>query len=85
MELLLPFSTYHRHEPDFNQSDNLEEAEQLIERQQVIQSVILGDESADYLLDVLEAQGFDPTEYVAMVEANVNYLIANQALILAPL
>jgi hypothetical protein len=84
MNLLLPFSTCHRHEVDFNEADDLQESEKLIERQQVIQSVVLGDESASYLLDVLESQGLDPVEYVAMVEANVNYLISHPNLIVTP-
>ena len=84
MDLLLPFSTCHRHEPDFNEADDLQESEKLIERQQVIQSVVLGDESASYLLDVLESQGLDPVEYVAMVEANVNYLVSHPNLSITP-
>jgi len=84
MDLLLPFSTCHRHEPDFNEADDLQESEKLIERQQVIQSVVLGDESTSYLLDLLESHGLDPVQYVAMVEANVDYVISHPNLIVTP-
>jgi len=81
MNLLLPFSTYHRHELDFNESDSLQESEALIQRQETIQSVLYGEADADYLLDVLEHQGIDPVEYVAMVEANVNQAINHRVLV----
>ncbi len=84
MDLLLPFSTYHRHEPDFNESDSLQESEALIQRQETIQSVLYGEADADYLLDVLENQAIDPVEYVAMVEANVNQVINHQVLVIPP-
>jgi len=84
MELILPFSTCYRDHPDFNQSDHLQEAEALIQRQETIQSFLLGEESADYLLDMLEYQGIDPVAYVEMVESNVDHLINHQILFIPP-
>jgi hypothetical protein len=84
MDLLLPFSTVHRHEADFNPHDSLRESEQLIERQQLIQEVVFGDALADDLLDLLEFQGIDPEAYVTCVEANVEQVMRSDLIILPP-
>lgn len=72
--LWLPFSTDYRDNPDFNESDRRDEANQLFQRQSMIEDVYDGVESADTLLDLLEFQGIDPVEYVDVCCENV-YLI----------
>lgn len=77
MDILDPFATVFREHPDFNAGDARLEAQQLGERQDVIEQVIRGDESFDALLDLLESQGIDPTEYINATAENLNYIVDN--------
>ncbi|NJL61816.1 MAG: hypothetical protein HC903_08280 [Methylacidiphilales bacterium] len=53
------------------------EMNQLLFRQKVIENCLKGDESADFLFDVLEEQGIDSSSYVQEVEENVEFVISN--------
>ena len=77
MLILEPFSTCLRDFLDFTNQDDIQEAQQLIQRQTAIQNCLLGKESPDLILDLLEFQGIDPLAYVEAIEANVNFVIAN--------
>lgn len=77
MQLILPFSTYLRQNPDFDAQDVQAEIEQLFERQSAIDDLLSGKQTPEYVLDLLETQGFDPSEYVDCVEVNVETAIAS--------
>jgi hypothetical protein len=81
MEFSDPFDTYYRSDPDFNPADRLQEAADLIQRQEALNLVIQGKELPDYYLDLLESQGFDPVVYVNAVVMNVDTAIARRVLI----
>jgi hypothetical protein len=74
------FSTVYRDNPDYNAADELTEAQQLLQRQQMIGKFIKGEVDPDTLLDLLESQGFDPVEYVKQVEVNAAAIIADGAI-----
>lgn len=76
-----PLDTYFRNHPDFDDADLAREAIQLAQRQDAIAGSLVGETSADYVLDVLESQGIDPKAYVDCVESNVQHLINNRATI----
>ncbi len=84
MEFSDPFDTYYREDSDFNQSDRLQEATDLIQRQEALNLVMQGKERPDYYLDLLESQGFDPVAYVNAVVTNVDTVIARRVLITPP-
>lgn len=81
MDFINPFTTYFRDNPDFNESDRLNEVANLIQRQDLIQSVAEDGAPLDELLDVLEFQGIDPVEYVALIAANVEFAIAENLIV----
>lgn len=72
-----PFSTVYRENPDYNTADELTEAQLLLQRQGMIGQFIEGKVDAETLLDLLESQGFDPSEYIDQVEANAAAIIAD--------
>jgi hypothetical protein len=72
---LAPFLTNPEWEPDFSERDNLRAIREMRWRNTAIQKCIDGKLSADDLLDVLEATGLDPIEYVEAVEGAVSALI----------
>ena len=85
MDFLLPFSTYFCENPDFDGADSQKQSEQLIQRQELIQQVVYGEEQINVLLDLLEQQGIDPVDYVSFVEINVKEVIDNKVLVIPPL
>jgi len=78
MDWTHPFDTYYRRNPDFDNADSAREVINLIQRQDAIADSLVGETSAEYVLDVLESQGIDPRAYVDCVEANVNHVITQR-------
>lgn len=60
--------------PDFDDADVQAEVVRLFERQRAIASLVSGNLDANTLLDLLDYQGFNPTEYVDCIEDNLNYV-----------
>lgn len=77
IDLYTPFDTYLIEHPDFNQSDTMSEIEALFLRQRAIEGLVQGTLDAEYVLDVLEFQGIDPTTYVDSVQENVDLVICS--------
>lgn len=75
MHYLLPFSTYHANDPDFDAADHLAETRRLFERQQVISQFLEGGISAEDFLDLLEAHEIDVQEYAVNVSKGVDLVI----------
>lgn len=73
--LYLPFNTYERQNPDFNQADSAHELSALTERQNQMIQVVDGELEAEALFETLAAQGIEPTDYVETVCENVEHLI----------
>lgn len=71
-----PFLTYYRDNPDYNDSDALNEFNLMVARNEVVQSFIAGNCTAEYLLDFLEFHGINPDIYVETIEDNVDDFIA---------
>lgn len=81
MNLSHPFDTYLRTSPDFSDANAAKEVIDLSIRQNAIADCLEGQTTADYVLDVLESQGIDPTAYVDCVEANVQHVIESRVLV----
>ncbi len=77
MEDSLIFFTICNENPDYNQADSKNEINQLLLRQKVIQDCLIGNESAEFLFDVLEEQGINSSAYVQEVEENIAFVIGN--------
>ena len=75
IDMMDPFLTFSRDDPDFNESDSLQESRALAERQGVIQDYLQGKTEADHVLDTLNDQGISPDEFVEVVKDNVQYVI----------
>jgi hypothetical protein len=65
--LYLPFNTYYRENPDYNESDSQAEFNQLKTRQDLMIDVVDGQQDAEALFETLEAQGIDSAAYVDAV------------------
>lgn len=70
-----PFLTALRHDPDFDRSDERNELEAAMVRDDLIEALIHGEGHLDTALDCLAEQGIDPNAWVDAVEANINYVI----------
>lgn len=70
-----PFDTYLIENPDFNETDQRQQIEQLFFRQRAIQSLVSGDLSPEELLDLLEFQDIDPVAYVDCVTQNLDFVL----------
>ncbi len=77
MEDFLIFSTNFQENVDYNQTDSLNQMNQLLFRQKVIEDCLNGNESAEFLFDVLEEQGINSSAYVQEVGENVEFVISN--------
>jgi len=75
VDLIDPFLTFYGHHPDHNRADGRRETEALVTRQGLIEDWIEGFESAEAVLDCLEEQGIGATEFVQLVESNVQHVI----------
>lgn len=75
LDLYTPFDTYLIEQPDFNQSDVMNEIEALFFRQRVIEGLVEGTLDAEFVLDVLAEQGISPDAYVESVQENVDLII----------
>jgi hypothetical protein len=73
--MFTPFLTNPEWEPDFSERDTARAVREMRWRNRAIQNCIDGRLSAEDLLDVLEATGLDPIEYVEAVEGAVSALI----------
>lgn len=72
---LLPFLTYYRDNPDYNDSDKDREFDLMNQRNSAIEDCLVGKQSADYVLDLLEDQGIDPVVYVDSVGEAIRYCL----------
>jgi hypothetical protein len=72
---LTPFLTNPEWEPDFSELDTARAVREMRWRNRAIQNCIDGRLPAEELLDVLEATGLDPIEYVEAVEGATQALI----------
>lgn len=70
-----PFLTYYRSNPDYNVADKIQEFNLMNQRNEAIESFLVGKQSADYVLDLLESQDIDPVIYVETVEEAIRYCL----------
>jgi hypothetical protein len=77
MEDYLIFSTFYEENIDYNSADSLNKMNELLFRQKAIDNVLTGNESAEFLFDILEEQGINSSAYVQEVEENVEFVISN--------
>lgn len=70
-----PFLTYYRSNLDYNAADKIQEFNLMNQRNEAIESFLVGKQSADYVLDLLESQDIDPVIYVETVEEAVRYCL----------
>lgn len=80
---LQPFLTYFREDPDYNCSDVENEINLMIVRNNAIEDYLEGNQSEDYLFDLLTEQGIEPNMYIEAVEDEIIYLTANPHLLVA--
>jgi uridine phosphorylase len=73
--LYLPFNTYYRENPDYNESDVASEFSQMAERQNQMIQVVDGELEAEALFETLEAQGIDSADYTDAVCNHVGQLM----------
>lgn len=81
MFYLTPLSTNFRDDPDFNESDRAKEFELLATRQGAIDDLLQGNISPVDLLDLLEYQEIDPTEYMEAATEAIEAVI-NQGMVI---
>ena len=72
-----PFTTLSQEHPDFNDLDALGETRRLAQRQEAIEAHLKGEESIDYVCDVLNDQGISPDQYLSEVVEAMEYVIDN--------
>jgi hypothetical protein len=77
MDEALIFLINYQENPDYNEADSLAQMSDSLLRNQIITDIVNGNESADFLFDVIEKQGIDSTSYVEEVVENVDFLISN--------
>ncbi|WOB42975.1 hypothetical protein HNI00_07265 [Thermoleptolyngbya oregonensis NK1-22] len=77
MTSLAPFLTMSIEHLDFNDQDAQDEIIRMMERNCAIAALLDGSMHPDDLLDLLEAQGLDPVQYVNEVDSNVDWIIRN--------
>jgi hypothetical protein len=70
-----PLSTNFRDEPDFNESDRAREFELLAVRQRAIEEILRGELSPSDLLEILESQEIDPTEYMDAATGAIEFVL----------
>lgn len=75
--IIEPFLTYYRDNPDYNASDAKNEFDLMMLRNGAIEDWIDGNQSSDYVFDVLRSQGIDPDAYLKSIESEIEYFIAN--------
>lgn len=66
------FATFPIENRDFNDADVQAECKRLFARQRAIADVLDGNLPADYLLDLIQEQGIEASEYVACIEDNLS-------------
>lgn len=79
--LLQPFLTYFREDPDYNSSDVGNEINLMLTRNQVIEEYLEGEKPEDYLLDLLAEQEIEPNMYLEAVQDEIHYLMTNPHLL----
>jgi hypothetical protein len=77
MDEALVFLVNYQENLDYNEADSLAQMSESLLRNQIITDIVNGNESADFLFDVLEQQGIDSTSYVQEVVENVDFVISN--------
>lgn len=77
MDESLIFLINYQENPDYHQADSLQEMSASLLRNRIVENVINGSESADFLFDVLEEQQIDSSSYVQEVVDNVDFVISN--------
>jgi hypothetical protein len=77
MDEALIFLINYQENPDYNEADSLTQMSESLLRNQIITDIVNGNESADFLFDVIEKQGIDSTSYVEEVVENVDFVISN--------
>ena len=76
-DFLLPFLTTFRENSDYNSNDEINEINSLILRNETIENYLLGEQTEDYLFDLLAQEGIDPHFYAKAVEDEIIYLMTN--------
>lgn len=70
-----PFLTGYNDHPDYNEADHQAEFLRMVERNDAIQDLLDGKQSAGYVLDLLESQDIDPLVYVESVSEAVRFCL----------
>lgn len=79
VNVLDPFMTFLKSDPDFSESDFKKECSLLWARQHAIDKLVAGDIDGFYVLDFLEAHGVDPVAYTDQVITNIDQVINSGA------
>jgi hypothetical protein len=77
MDEALIFLINYQENPDYNSADSLAQISDSLFRNNIITDIVNGNESAEFLFDVLEEQGIDSNSYVQEVVENVDFVISN--------
>jgi hypothetical protein len=78
VELFDVFNTYFVDHPDFNESDQRQETQRLLDRNGAIDDFLHGDIQEDELLDRLqEHTGVGADQFIEVVNDNVDHIIRN--------
>lgn len=75
------FATWWEQNQDYNKSDMRVADARLEQRQSAIHEWLFNANSFDIVGDTLSDQGFDPAEYLTIIERNIELVIANKILL----
>lgn len=71
-EFLEPVASWYEPNPDHSKADAELESENLLERMDAIELVLMGEAHPDLPLEIMIAQGINPDSYIEEVVENLN-------------